>query len=108
MTSITEQVFENFEKNHLDSQKTMKIDLFDMMVLYTSSVVISGFLGMEALKEKLNDQSIAQAHLNMINMGVMTIKDPLALLFGQKLVQKKWRKCDKDLVELNQNINSVL
>ena len=60
----------------------MKVDLTDMMVLYTSSVVISGFLGMDALKEKLKGQSIAAAHLKLIIMGMMTLKDPLVLIFG--------------------------
>jgi len=41
----------------------MKIDLIDLMILYTSSVVISGFLGMDALKEQLKGQPLAAAHL---------------------------------------------
>jgi len=54
MAAVADQVFDDFEVKHLkieNSEKTMKIDLIDLMILYTSSVVISGFLGMDALKE---------------------------------------------------------
>jgi hypothetical protein len=57
--------------------------------------VISGFLGMDALKEQLKGQSLAAAHLKLINAGMLTIKDPLILLFGEKLVQRRWRRCDR-------------
>ena len=73
----------------------MKFDLLELIVNFTSSVVISGFLGMDALKEQLKGQSIATAHLKLITAGMLTIKDPLILLFGEKLVKRRWRKCDR-------------
>jgi len=66
MAAVADQVFDDFEVKHLkieNSEKTMKIDLIDLMILYTSSVVISGFLGMDALKEQLKGQPLAAAHL---------------------------------------------
>lgn len=36
------------------------------------------------------------------------IPDPLVMIFGEKLVNKGWRKCDRQYLEVKNNVRSVL
>ena len=52
MSKIADQVFDSFEAKALakNGENEIKVDMFEMMVKFTSSVVISGFLGLDSLK----------------------------------------------------------
>lgn len=65
------------------------------MVKFSSSVIISGFLGMESLKDKLENESLPASILRMTDIGIKYLADPLALIFGEKLVDRQWRKKDQ-------------
>lgn len=60
MIAIADQTFQHFEdsywqRNPNDKQKReFKAELTDMMTKYTASIIISGFLGMESLQDKLH------------------------------------------------------
>ena len=56
MVKVIDEIFVNFEnnswKNNPDLKCVFKGDLYhDMMIKYTSSVVISGFIGLDSLKK---------------------------------------------------------
>ena len=73
----------------------MKVNLFEMMVNFTSSVVVSGFLGLDAVKDKYKDKSIVDSLLKLAELGANTLGDPLSLMFGEKLVKRRWRQKDR-------------
>jgi len=66
-----------------------------MMVKFTSSVIVGGFLGFDALNEQLKGESIVDAVLKLMAMGVDGLSDPLLLMFGKKLLNRRWRKFDR-------------
>ena len=79
-----------------------------MMTKFTSSVVMSGFLGNDSLKEKIKGQSITESILKLSDWGFDALYDSLLLIFGQKLLNRRWRKFDKEFCELQDDINAVL
>ena len=72
MSKIADQVFDSFEANTLtkNGKNEIKVDLFKMMVKYTSSVVISGFLGLDCLQEQIKGETIPDALLRLVNLGI--------------------------------------
>lgn len=54
----------------------------DIITKFTSSIVISGFLGMNSLKDKLKDEPVSNEILRLTNMAVELSNDPLVLIFG--------------------------
>ena len=55
MIEIVNKVFdeaeeEYFKKNPEGDKQKIKVDLYNLIVQFTSEVVISGFLGMDSLK----------------------------------------------------------
>lgn len=66
-----------------------------MMVIFTSSVVFSGFLGFDARNDCYKDKSILETLLFLTELGIATGSDPLILIFGEKLMKMRWRKKDK-------------
>jgi len=44
MIELADSIFDNFEKK-IKKGEEIKVDLFEMMVTFTSSVVVSGFVG---------------------------------------------------------------
>jgi cytochrome P450 len=79
-----------------------------MMVKFTSSVVISGFLGMESLKEQLKGQTTSDAILKLCSLAVDSFSDPLILIFGERLIRQQWRARDREFVQLRADINAIL
>ena len=58
MATIADQVFDHFESNckmarSEGNSEIYTVDFFEVMTKYTSSIVITGFLGMESLKDSL-------------------------------------------------------
>ena len=59
MCLIADQIFDEFEEkfecNNPEAENEGKISfqLFEMMLKYTSSVVMCGFLGLDSMKEQL-------------------------------------------------------
>ena len=64
MVTIADRIFDQIEENHqqghieINEVGKIKMELFDTMVKYTSSVVMSGFLGLDSLKEQLKGETI--------------------------------------------------
>ena len=52
----------------------INMELFDTMVKYTSSVVMSGFLGLDSLKEQLKGDTIQNQIIKVTEMGVYYTK----------------------------------
>ena len=52
----------------------INMELFDTMVKYTSSVVMSGFLGLDSLKEQLKGETIQNQIIKVTEMGVYDTK----------------------------------
>ena len=71
------------------------------MVRYSSEVLISGILGADSLKEQLRGEPIAVVAVRTGIAAGRSMKDPLLLLFGSKLRDKGWRKCDRDFNQQN-------
>lgn len=76
-----------------------------MMVKFTSSVVVAGFLGVDVLNEKLKDKSIVDALLKLADLGTISFNDPLLLIFGNKLLKRGWRAFDREFMELLNDVN---
>lgn len=112
MVTIIEQTFDNFDAQHLQTNKqgksVIKGDLFDLMVKFTSSVVAVSFLGLDILEERLRGESMVDIVLRLMSMCSQSIKDPLLLIFGSTLLNKRWRKFDKTFMDLNDQVNSIL
>ena len=108
MITIADKVFDEFEsrckiavdENGNGNKNQFKVDLSDLMVKYTSSVIVSGFLGMDSLKEKLRDRPLAESILKATFMATDSLKDPLLLLLGNKFLNLGWRKCDREFIGL--------
>ena len=114
MCTIANQTFDEFEKEHLkvhpeeEEQKYFKGELLKMMSKYTSSVVISGFLGTDSLKEKLKGESITDLIQKMVSVTYSKVSDPLYLLFGEKILNRRWRKIDRDILDMKNQTNAIL
>jgi cytochrome P450 len=54
MIEIADNIFDDFEKK-MDNNSETKVNLFAMMLNFASSVVVSGFLGFDAIKDKYKD-----------------------------------------------------
>lgn len=65
------------------------------MVKFSSSIIVGSFLGFDALKEQLKGESIVEAVLKLVEKGVDGLSDPLLLIFGKKLLDRRWRKFDR-------------
>lgn len=102
MSKIADQVFDSFEANVTtkNGERELKVDLFEMMVKFTSSVVISGFLGLDSLKEQIKGETIPDALLRLVNLGISTTVDPFILLFGFKFMKLRLRKSDREFLDL--------
>ena len=60
-----------------------KGDLYhDMMIKFTSSVIISGFLGLDSLKEQRKGLDIPESVLQLFKLSADALQDPLLLIFG--------------------------
>ena len=79
-----------------------------MMTKYTSSVVISGFLGTDSLKEQLKGESISDSIQKMVSTTYSSMNDPLYLLFGEKILNRRWRKIDRDILDMKNQTNAIL
>ena len=51
---------------------------------------------------------MTDAVLKLSNMGVELLNDPLLIIFGEKLLNRRWRKTDKEFCELKDGINQIL
>ena len=78
------------------------------MVKFTSSVVVVGFLGLDVLQEKLKGESIVDVMLKLMEFCSQSMNDPLLMAFGTKLLNRGWRKFDRDFVDSNNNVNAIL
>ena len=67
-----------------------------MMIEFTSSVVISGFLGVNSLKEKIKGKTLTEQVQRVSYLSMLSFQDPLILIFGEKLIKKGWRKFDRE------------
>jgi enamine deaminase RidA (YjgF/YER057c/UK114 family) len=65
------------------------------MVEFTSTVVMSGFLGLDSMKEKIRGNTIQNQILEASRMGVRLCHDPLLLLLGMKFHDKGCRQIDR-------------
>jgi cytochrome P450 len=68
MVAIADRTFADFEeaywKEHSEHRgHQLTVQFFELMVKYTSSVVMSGFLGIDSLKEMLHNVPIVEAIL---------------------------------------------
>ena len=79
-----------------------------MMTKFTSSVVISGFLGTESLKESLKAESLTNSLQKMVSVTYSSVSDPLYLLFGEKILNRRWRKIDRDILDMKNQTNAIL
>ena len=61
-------------------------------------MVISGFLGLDSLKEESNGTSFSDSISKLIAKGVETVQDPFLVIFGEKFLKKGWRQFDRDLL----------
>ena len=41
-------------------------------------------------------------------MALLSTRDPIIMIFGEKLLKRGWRKFDKDYVVLETEVNAVL
>jgi hypothetical protein len=104
--AIADRTYAGFEeaywKQHPEyrEQKQFTVEFFELMVKYTSLVVISGFLGIDSIKEMLHDVPIVEAILELSNIGTEALKDPLLILFGKKFLNLKLRKKDRRFIQL--------
>ena len=78
------------------------------MVYFTSSVVVTGFLGLEAIQEQYKDKSIVDSLLKLVELGANSLGDPLLLIFGEKLLKRGWRKQDREILNLLKDVNDIL
>ena len=114
MKTIIDQVFDEFEKKAIKensggkANQQMRVDLLKMMTNFTSSVVLSGFLGTESLKEQLKGESITELIQKMVSTTYTSINDPLYLLFGEAILNRRWRKIDRDILDLKNQVNTIL
>lgn len=46
--------------------------------------------------------------MNLSRMALQSTRDPIIMIFGEKLLKRGWRKVDKDYVTLEKEINTVL
>ena len=67
------------------------MDLLELLTKYTSLIVITSFLGMKSLKEKVKDESITDLILRITQMAIEIMDDPLLLMFGRSFQKKGWR-----------------
>ena len=79
-----------------------------MMTKFTSSAVISGFLGTESLKEQIKGESISDCMQKMVSISFISLNDPLYLLFGEKILNRRWRKIDRHILDLKNQTNAIL
>ena len=104
MINIADKVFDEVEaewrQSNPEENGQFKVNLFDLLVMYNSQVVMSGFLGVDSLKEQLKGDPIVKATLKMTDMAFDSQSDPLILIFGGKLLNRCWRKKDKMLYDL--------
>lgn len=95
--------------NHPDLKNAYKGDIYhELMLKFTSSVVISGFLGMHSLKENRRGLPIPESVLTLFKLSADALQDPLLLIFGEKFLKKKLRKVDRELMDLYEGLNMVL
>lgn len=57
-----------------------------MFVKYSSSIVASGFLGLESLNDKLREIPLAEAILKLLIMGTKAFQDSILMILGEKFV----------------------
>jgi hypothetical protein len=84
------------------------LKLNQLMLKYTSTVVMSGFLGMNSMKEQLKDESIQTQILRLSDMGMALSIEFLPMVFGVKFLARGWRQKDRDYHSLKTEINEVL
>lgn len=95
MAQIADRVMDQFEKKRFTSAgvpgnsekegekgNKIKVDLFELMMEYTSSIVVSGFLGLDSLNEKLKGEPLANQIVRLASMALASFNEPLLLLFG--------------------------
>ena len=86
MITFIDDIFEKYEEDgrieSSNKEKEYKVDIFPLLTKFTSSIIISGFMGIEALKQKHNDLPLTDSLLKLIAMCTDTIQDPLLLMFG--------------------------
>jgi cytochrome P450 len=101
MVAIADEVFDEFEQRYWKDnpekgeKKELNVKLLEVMVKYTSSIIISGFLGIDSLKEKLRGKSIVDRTLELSDLASESIKDPLLLVFGYKFMDLQLRRYDR-------------
>jgi cytochrome P450 len=114
MVKVADQTFDEFEakaraKGELTEGKMeFETDIVELLIKFTSSVVVSEFLGFEALKEKLRDKPIVESIRELLVLGASSLQDPLLFIFGKKLLNRRWRKYDRDFLDLSTEVNAVL
>jgi hypothetical protein len=58
------------------------MEISEMMKKFISSIIISEYLGVDSLKDKLKSESIADSILKMSYLASNMIPDPLVMIFG--------------------------
>ena len=58
-------------------------------------MVVSGFLGLDSLKETVRGMNFGDAMQELIVKGVQTATDPFLVFLGEKFLNKRWRKFDR-------------
>jgi hypothetical protein len=69
---------------------------------------MSGFLGLDSMKEKLRGKTIQNRILNISKMGLLLCHDPVLLVLGMKFQAKGWRKIDKEYNALKKEADAAL
>ena len=44
----------------------------------------------------------------MVSVTYSKVSDPLYLLFGEKILNRRWRKIDRDILDLKNQTNAIL
>ena len=44
----------------------------------------------------------------MISTSYASLNDPLYLFFGEKILNRRWRKIDRDILDMKNSINAIL
>lgn len=67
------------------------MELKKVLAKYTSSIVISGFLGMDSLKDKFKDEPVSDCIMRLTVLALDLSNEPMVLIFGERLVNRGWK-----------------
>lgn len=71
----------------------MTVNIEKLLAKFAAASVVDAFIGIDSLVKS----DLAEKIVKTMDMGIsLAIDDPLVLLFGEKFVNKKWRKADKE------------